>query len=76
MKMDDKATKVLKVFVLSTISFLAIIIFNIVRHKDEQIKSYQPNKVFSVTVSEDKWDESTMPKGRRSPKGVLYNPEK
>jgi hypothetical protein len=76
MKMNDKTTKALKVFALSTISFLAIIVINLVRHKDEQSRSYKPNKVFSVTVSEDKWDESTMPKGRRSPKGVLYNPEK
>lgn len=74
--MNDKTTKVLKVFALSTISFLAIIVLNLVRHKDEQMKNYQPNKVFSVTVSEDKWDETTMPKGKRSPKGVLYNPEK
>ena len=74
--MDDKTTKVLKVFALSTLSILAIIVLNIVRHKDEKMKKYQPNKVFSVTVSEDKWDESTMPKGKRSPKGVLYNPEK
>jgi hypothetical protein len=76
MKMEDKTTKVLKVFVLSTIVFMAIITLNVTRHRDERAKNYQPNKVFSVTVSEDKWDESTMPKGKRSPKGVLYNPEK
>jgi hypothetical protein len=74
--MNSRTTKAMKVFVLSTISFLAIIIFNIIRHKESKEESYRANKVFSVVVSEDRWDESTMPKGRRSPKGVLYNPEK
>lgn len=45
-------------------------------HVEKQTRvEYQPNEIFSIVVSETTWDESQMPKGRRSPKGVLYKPE-
>jgi hypothetical protein len=74
--MNNKTTTALKIFAISTITLLAIIIFNLKRHKEDRARNYQRNKVFSVVVSEETWDESMMPRGRRSPKGVLYNPEK
>jgi hypothetical protein len=53
----------------------ASILFNIVAKENSKPAKHEPFKKFSVTISEDKWDESTMPKGRRSPSGVLYTPE-
>lgn len=36
---------------------------------------YESNQQFGIIVDEFHWDESRMPKGKRSPKGVLYKPE-
>lgn len=74
--MNNKTKNVLKMAILLSVLVLTTIIVNVTRHKELRHETYQPNKVFSITVSEEKWDESMMPKGRRSPKGVLYNPEK
>lgn len=74
--MNNKTKNVLKMAILLSVLVLTTIIVNVTRHKELRPETYQPNKVFSITVSEEKWDESMMPKGRRSPKGVLYNPEK
>lgn len=53
----------------------ASILYNLTK-EDPHTTNFETIKKFSMTISEDKWDESMMPKGRRSPKGVLYNPEK
>ena len=74
--MNNKTKNVLKIAILLGILFITTIAVNVIRRKELRSEKYRPNKVFSVTVSEEKWDESMMPKGRRSPKGVLYNPEK
>jgi hypothetical protein len=55
---------------------LSSIVCNILFKEVSRTATYEPYKPFSITVSEDKWDESMMPKGKRSPSGVLYNPEK
>lgn len=74
--MNNKTVLAIKIVSISTIIIFFVIAINLIRHKEEQAMRYESNHKFSVVVSEDKWDESTMPKGRRSPKGVLYNPEK
>lgn len=75
--MDKKTFNFLLVLAFLFAVCSTIIIFNLFyRKKEQRATSYQPNKVFSMQVSEETWDESMMPKGKRSPKGVLYNPEK
>ena len=75
--MDKKTYNFLLVLAFLFAVCSTIIIFNLFyRDKKQYTTSYKPNKVFSMTVSEETWDESMMPKGKRSPKGVLYNPEK
>ncbi len=63
---------ILLIVMLTLSSIVCNILFKEVSHS----ATYEPYKPFSITVSEDKWDESMMPKGKRNSKGVLYNPEK
>ena len=75
--MDKKTFNFLFVLAFLFAVCSTIIVFNLFyRKKKQPVASYQPNKVFSMQVSEETWDESMMPKGKRSPKGVLYTPEK
>jgi hypothetical protein len=77
----EKVNNKEKIFIKACILFLVLltlssIVCNILFKEVAQSANNEPYKPFSVTVSEEKWDESMMPKGKRSPKGVLYNPEK
>ena len=75
--MSSKESILIKACVLILILLsLSSIVWNIISKDVTQSEYYTPRKTFSMVVSEDKWDESMMPKGKRSPKGVLYNPEK
>lgn len=75
--MNSRELRLIKIALL-ILAFIctASILYNIITKKEPSTASFEPNKKFSMTISEDTWDESTMPKGRRSPSGVLYNPEK
>lgn len=74
--MNNKELNLIKIGLLILALLCTIsILFNIVAKENSNPAKYEPFKKFSVTISEDKWDESTMPKGRRSPSGVLYTPE-
>lgn len=53
------------------------IVINVIRKKRKpRAIIYERHEPFSIIVSQETWDESMMPKGKRSPKGVLYIPEK
>lgn len=45
-------------------------------NEPQSIVKYERYQPFAIVVSEEHWDESQMPKGRRSPSGVLYKPER
>ena len=77
---DKKTFTLLVGLAITLVVCGTIIALNLLHRSKTYVTSsnlpYEPNKVFSITVSEETWDESMMPKGKRSPKGVLYNPEK
>jgi hypothetical protein len=76
-QMTNKERIFIKVCLLILVLLtLSSIVCNILFKEVSRTSTYEPYKTFGIKVSEEKWDESTMPKGRRSPKGVLYNPEK
>jgi hypothetical protein len=73
---DKKTFNILVALIVLFIMCSVTIVMNVIRNKKNKIKAgYESNKTFSVKVSESTWDESMMPAGRRSPKGVLYKPE-
>jgi hypothetical protein len=74
--MSSKEAKFIKIGVLFLASICATSIIYHIASKEKQTQgSYEPYRAFSMKVSEEHWDESMMPAGKRSPKGVLYKPE-